>query len=109
MDGLLRLLQRVETCKGAFRHGRFVVPIVRLLIQFDGGRAASPIANTTRSDIAYYGINLNQSVILARIGYATGPNPWTKLFHTAVGNIIVQSAVRLPAPRVPLPSASWLS
>lgn len=45
------------------------------------------------SDIAYYGINLNQSVILEQIGYASGPTPWTTLRNTAIGNIIVQVAV----------------
>lgn len=50
------------------------------------------------SDIAYYGINLNQSIILERIGYATGPNPWSKLYHIAIGNIIVQAAVRSRLP-----------
>ncbi|OJI98058.1 hypothetical protein ASPVEDRAFT_103688, partial [Aspergillus versicolor CBS 583.65] len=47
-------------------------------------------------DIAYYGINLNQSVILKEIGYSTGPDAWTTLWNTAVGNIIVQSAGYLP-------------
>lgn len=46
------------------------------------------------SDIAYYGINLNQSVVLARIGYAKGSTPWETLYNTAIGNIIVQAAVR---------------
>ena len=45
------------------------------------------------SDIAYYGINLNQSIILARINYAEGATPWDTLYKTAVGNIIVQVAV----------------
>lgn len=45
------------------------------------------------SDIAYYGINLNQSVILTRIGYAKGATPWQTLYNTAIGNIIVQAAV----------------
>ena len=45
------------------------------------------------SDIAYYGINLNQSVILEQIGYASGSTPWMTLRNTAVGNIIVQVAV----------------
>ncbi|KAJ5473054.1 hypothetical protein N7530_007055, partial [Penicillium desertorum] len=48
-------------------------------------------------DIAYYGLNLNQSVILKEIGYADGPTPWVTLRNTAVGNIIVQVAVRLPS------------
>ncbi|KAJ5615918.1 hypothetical protein N7537_001032 [Penicillium hordei] len=47
-------------------------------------------------DIAYYGINLNQSIILARIGYAHGATPWKTLYNTAVGNIIIQAAGYLP-------------
>ncbi|KAJ5671592.1 hypothetical protein N7507_000719 [Penicillium longicatenatum] len=47
-------------------------------------------------DIAYYGINLNQSVILTRIGYAKGATPWQTLYNTAIGNIIVQAAGYLP-------------
>lgn len=49
-----------------------------------------------QSDIAYYGINLNQSVILARIGYAKGPTPWITLYNTAIGNIIIMAAGNLP-------------
>ncbi|OAQ76909.1 inorganic phosphate transporter (predicted) [Purpureocillium lilacinum] len=44
-------------------------------------------------DIAYYGINLNQSIILSKIGYARGDDPWSTLWKIAVGNIIVQTAV----------------
>ncbi|KAJ5646484.1 hypothetical protein N7490_002856 [Penicillium lividum] len=47
-------------------------------------------------DIAYYGINLNQSVILTRIGYAKGKTPWGTLYNLAVGNIIVQTAGYVP-------------
>ncbi|KAJ6442371.1 inorganic phosphate transporter (predicted) [Purpureocillium lavendulum] len=39
-------------------------------------------------DIAYYGINLNQSIILSKIGYAKGEDPWSTLWKIAVGNII---------------------
>lgn len=46
------------------------------------------------SDVAYYGINLNQSIVLTKIGYAKGPDAWTTLWNIAVGNIIIQSAVR---------------
>ncbi|CAI7636163.1 hypothetical protein N7533_013679 [Penicillium manginii] len=47
-------------------------------------------------DIAYYGVNLNQSVVLTRIGFAKGASPWETLYNTAIGNIIVQSAGYLP-------------
>jgi hypothetical protein len=48
---------------------------------------------TRSSDIAFYGINLNQAVILARIGYAKGATPYDTLHKTAIGNIIMQAAV----------------
>jgi hypothetical protein len=54
------------------------------------------ILTNLRSDIAYYGVNLNQSVVLTRIGFAKGASPWETLYNTAIGNIIVQSAVRVP-------------
>ncbi|KAH8697400.1 major facilitator superfamily domain-containing protein [Talaromyces proteolyticus] len=47
-------------------------------------------------DIAFYGINLNQSVVLSKIGYAKGATHWETLYKTAVGNLIVQCAGYLP-------------
>ncbi|KIX03320.1 uncharacterized protein Z518_06872 [Rhinocladiella mackenziei CBS 650.93] len=47
-------------------------------------------------DIAYYGINLNQSIILSKIGYAKAPTPFGTLWNTAIGNIIVSAAGYLP-------------
>lgn len=48
------------------------------------------------SDIAFYGINLNQTIILGQIGYGKGATPFETLMHTAVGNIIVQASGYLP-------------
>ncbi|KAI0092423.1 MFS general substrate transporter [Irpex rosettiformis] len=41
-------------------------------------------------DIAFYGINLNQNVVLQQIGF-DGKNgtPWNRLFKISVGNIII--------------------
>ncbi|THH21419.1 hypothetical protein EW146_g159 [Bondarzewia mesenterica] len=41
-------------------------------------------------DIAFYGINLNQNVVLQQIGFAgkTG-TPWERLFKISIGNIII--------------------
>lgn len=36
-------------------------------------------------DIAFYGVNLNQSIILAAIGYGTGDTAFETLWHTAIG------------------------
>lgn len=46
-------------------------------------------------DIAFYGINLNQSFILTAINFTTG-DPWTKLMKTATGNLIITAAGYLP-------------
>jgi len=47
-------------------------------------------------DVAFYGINLNQSVILADIGYATGKTPYEYLIHNAEGNLIIAVAGYVP-------------
>ncbi|KIV79366.1 hypothetical protein PV11_06929 [Exophiala sideris] len=47
-------------------------------------------------DIAFYGINLNQSIVLSKIGYGKGATPWHTLWNTAVGNVIVSAAGYLP-------------
>ncbi|PVG01115.1 phosphate transporter [Serendipita vermifera] len=49
-------------------------------------------------DIAFYGINLNQSVVLQQIGYGgkKGDDPFDKLFTLATGNIIVTALGFLP-------------
>ncbi|KIW04761.1 hypothetical protein, variant 2 [Verruconis gallopava] len=59
-------------------------------------------------DIAFYGINLNQSVILGRIGYGRGPTPYQTLRNTAVGNIIVQSAGYLPGYWIGIFLPDWI-
>jgi MFS transporter, PHS family, inorganic phosphate transporter len=47
-------------------------------------------------DVAFYGVNLNQSVILADIGYATGKTPYQYLLKNAEGNLIVAVAGYVP-------------
>ncbi|CAO3667427.1 unnamed protein product [Umbelopsis ramanniana] len=48
-------------------------------------------------DIAFYGINLNQSIILTEIGFApTGLSPWDTLFKQAIGNLILSVLGALP-------------
>lgn len=42
-------------------------------------------------DIAFYGINLNQSVILAAIGYGTGETPFETLWNIAIGCVDLSS------------------
>lgn len=47
-------------------------------------------------DVAFYGINLNQSVILADIGFATGRNEYHTLMKNALGNLIIAVAGYVP-------------
>lgn len=47
-------------------------------------------------DIAFYGTNLNQSVILADIGFTSGRNEYHTLMRTALGNLIVTVAGYVP-------------
>lgn len=48
-------------------------------------------------DIAFYGINLNQSIILSQIGFAPkGLSPWETLFKQALGNLILSVLGALP-------------
>lgn len=47
-------------------------------------------------DVAFYGTNLNQSVILSEIGYSSGRNEYDMLRRNAVGNIIIAVAGYVP-------------
>ena len=47
-------------------------------------------------DIAFYGTNLNQSVILTDIGFSTGKNEYHTLMRNALGNLIVAVAGYVP-------------
>ncbi|GFF60345.1 putative inorganic phosphate transporter C23D3.12 [Aspergillus udagawae] len=47
-------------------------------------------------DIAYYGINLNQSIILSRIRYFISATPSEKLWKLAIGNLIVNQPTISP-------------
>ncbi|KAL6300221.1 MFS general substrate transporter [Sparassis latifolia] len=48
-------------------------------------------------DIAFYGINLNQNVVLEEIGFAgkTG-SPWNRLFKIGIGNLIITALGFVP-------------
>lgn len=47
-------------------------------------------------DVAFYGLGLNNSIILKQIGYSGQSNVHEKLFNNAVGNIILICAGALP-------------
>lgn len=47
-------------------------------------------------DVAFYGTNLNQSVILHEIGYSSGKNEFDMLKRNAVGNVIIAVAGYVP-------------
>jgi PHS family inorganic phosphate transporter-like MFS transporter len=47
-------------------------------------------------DVAFYGLGLNSSTVLAAIGYGTGPNLYEILFNLAAGNCILVCAGAIP-------------
>lgn len=47
-------------------------------------------------DIAFYGLGLNNSTILAAIGYAGQPNVYDNIYNVCVGNIILTCAGAIP-------------
>ncbi|KAG5985429.1 hypothetical protein E4U55_002350 [Claviceps digitariae] len=47
-------------------------------------------------DLAFYGLGLNQSIVLHAIGYGHGSNMYNKLWNNAVGTIILTAAGSLP-------------
>ncbi|CCE62632.1 hypothetical protein TPHA_0C04830 [Tetrapisispora phaffii CBS 4417] len=47
-------------------------------------------------DVAFYGLSLNNAVIVEAIGYASSKNVYYKLYNSAVGNLILICAGSLP-------------
>ncbi|KAG6906723.1 hypothetical protein DXG01_012413 [Tephrocybe rancida] len=71
------------------------------LVYFSEWRHAKLLIGTCMTwfllDVAFYGINLNQNVVLQQIGYAgkTG-TPWHRLFKVSTGNIIITALGFVP-------------
>ncbi|KAG8858430.1 hypothetical protein FRB96_005315 [Tulasnella sp. 330] len=61
-------------------------------------------------DIAFYGINLNQNVVLSEIGFdgKTGSTAWEKLFRLGVGNIIITALGFVPGYYVTVLTVEYL-
>ncbi|KAG8981551.1 hypothetical protein FRB90_007166 [Tulasnella sp. 427] len=61
-------------------------------------------------DIAFYGINLNQNVVLQQIGFdgKTGSTAWEKLYRLAVGNIIITALGFVPGYYATILTVEWL-
>ncbi|ORY06031.1 MFS transporter [Clohesyomyces aquaticus] len=47
-------------------------------------------------DVAFYGLGLNNSIILTQIGYAKGENVYKIFYNQAVGNLIITCAGAIP-------------
>ncbi|KAL9136992.1 MAG: hypothetical protein Q9175_001797 [Cornicularia normoerica] len=47
-------------------------------------------------DVAFYGVNLNQSVILEEIGFSKGDNEYDVLKRNAIGNLVITIAGYVP-------------
>ncbi|KAJ7894035.1 inorganic phosphate transporter [Mycena leptocephala] len=75
--------------------------VLEFLIYFSEWRHAKLLIGTCMCwfllDIAFYGINLNQNVVLQQIGFdgKTG-TPWEKLFKVSTGNIIITALGFVP-------------
>ncbi|KAG9081517.1 hypothetical protein FRC06_005523, partial [Ceratobasidium sp. 370] len=60
-------------------------------------------------DIAFYGINLNTSVVLQQIGFdGAGNNAWHKMFRIATGNMIITALGFVPGYYVTVLTVEWL-
>ncbi|KAG9091436.1 hypothetical protein FRC06_000573, partial [Ceratobasidium sp. 370] len=60
-------------------------------------------------DVAFYGINLNTSVVLQQIGFdGSGNNVWHKLFRIATGNLIITALGFVPGYYVTVLTVEWL-
>ncbi len=47
-------------------------------------------------DVAFYGTNLNQSVLLTDIGFSTGKNEYDVLMRNAIGNLVIAVSGYVP-------------
>ncbi|CEP14820.1 hypothetical protein [Parasitella parasitica] len=47
-------------------------------------------------DVAWYGLGLNNSIILNNIGFAGGPDAYNAVFRTCVGNVIINLLGSVP-------------
>lgn len=70
------------------------------LVYFKEWRHLRTLLGTTSTwfllDVAFYGTNLNQSVILSEIGFSTGKTEYETLMKNALGNLIVAVAGYVP-------------
>lgn len=60
-------------------------------------------------DIAFYGINLNQNVVLSQIGFGgTTGDAWDRLWDVSVGNLIVTALGFVPGYYVTVLTVEWI-
>ena len=60
-------------------------------------------------DIAFYGINLNQNVVLQQIHFdGSSGDPWTRLFKIATGNLIITALGFVPGYYVTVLTVEYL-
>lgn len=111
LAGLRRLLQEMEEPQDAPRHH----PIVVLSRESGPPNRASfrvvyephtyththtctnkRLIHPSLQDFAFYGLGLNNILVLNAIGYASGPDLFTQLLRSAVGTVILSVAGSLP-------------
>lgn len=59
-------------------------------------------------DVAFYGLGLNNSVILQAIGYAGSPNVYENLYSISAGNIILVTAGAIPGYWTTVFTVDWI-
>ncbi|KAG6807989.1 hypothetical protein H0H92_005797 [Tricholoma furcatifolium] len=82
-------------------HFKGMLAFLYFLIYFSEWRHAKLLIGTSVCwfllDIAFYGINLNQNVVLEQIGFdGKSGTPWERLFKISTGNIIITALGFVP-------------
>lgn len=90
---------------GQWRHGKvllgtagswFFLDVSFFLFEFRAAHIANFHTDLNPYQVAFYGLGLNNSIVLAAIGYSGGSNVYHVLYNTAVGNLILVCAGAIP-------------
>lgn len=100
-DGEVNEISRLYTQQNAQTELKVPKASMRdFLSHFGNWRNGKIIIGTAGSwfllDVAFYGLGLNNSIILAAIGYSSKQDVYLKLYNNAVGNLILVCAGSIP-------------
>ncbi|KAH8674776.1 major facilitator superfamily domain-containing protein [Tricladium varicosporioides] len=91
VQGKIAAQERMKVPKASF--GDFV----RYYSKWKNGRILLGTAGSWfLLDVAFYGVSLNNPIILATIGYSGGDTVYKTLLNTAIGNLIIVCAGAIP-------------